>query len=346
MATHNKKYYWLKLHEDFFTSKRIKRLRQIAGGDCFTIIYFKMLLKALKTEGYLYFDGVMNDFAEELALDIDESADNVRLTMDYLIKVGLLEMSEDQSEGYLTYLKNCIGSETASTIRSRESRAKKKEALQCNNNMLQSNAKVLQCNTNATETLQCNTNATEMMQCNTIAALTKPVCRVEIEKEIEKEIEIEKDINISNTNVLDISSDNKNMSDSETEQPLPSIQYDQIIALWNTLTAYGITPVRIIGPTTERGRMLRARLRQYGFDSFAECVDQIKASDFLQGKNNRAWMITFDWLVHPSNYPKVLEGNYKTSHKSQDTKARNFLPSVNSYDGENFEELESKLLDN
>ena len=317
MATHNKKYYWLKLHEDFFTSKRIKRLRQIAGGDCFTIIYFKMLLKALKTEGYLYFDGVMSDFAEELALDLDESPDNVRLTMDYLIKVGLLEMSADQSECYLTYLKNCIGSETASTIRSRESRAKKKEALQCNNDVLQSNAKVLQCNTNATKTLQCNTNATEMMQCNTLASLTEPVCRVEIEKEIE--IEIEKDINISNTDVLDISSDNENLSDSVNEYQMPKIQYDQVIALWNTLSAYGITPVRIIGPATERGRMLRARIRQYGFDSFAECVDQIKASDFLQGKNNRAWMITFDWLVHQAITQKFWKAITKQaiSHRIQ-----------------------------
>ena len=72
MAAHNKKYYWLRLYDDFFTSKRIKRLRQIAGGDCFTIIYFKMLLKALKTDGFLYFDNVLGDFAEELALDLDE----------------------------------------------------------------------------------------------------------------------------------------------------------------------------------------------------------------------------------------------------------------------------------
>ena len=90
-----KRYYWLKLADDFFTSKRIKKLRSLAGGDTFTIIYLKMQLKALKTDGYLYFDGIMNDFAEELALDIDESVENVKITIQYLLTVGLLECSGD-----------------------------------------------------------------------------------------------------------------------------------------------------------------------------------------------------------------------------------------------------------
>ena len=31
-----KKYYWLKLKEDFFRQKEIKKLRKIAGGDTYT----------------------------------------------------------------------------------------------------------------------------------------------------------------------------------------------------------------------------------------------------------------------------------------------------------------------
>ena len=38
-----KRYYWLKFREDFFESKRIKRLRRMAGGDTYLIIYLKML---------------------------------------------------------------------------------------------------------------------------------------------------------------------------------------------------------------------------------------------------------------------------------------------------------------
>ena len=52
------RYYWLKLQEDFFDSKRIKKLRRIAGGDTYTIIYLKMQLKALKTNGVLEYTGI------------------------------------------------------------------------------------------------------------------------------------------------------------------------------------------------------------------------------------------------------------------------------------------------
>ena len=46
-----KRYYWLKLKDDFFTSKEIKKLRRVAGGDTYTIIYQIMLLLAIKSDG-------------------------------------------------------------------------------------------------------------------------------------------------------------------------------------------------------------------------------------------------------------------------------------------------------
>lgn len=36
-----KRYYWLKLPDGFFRQKAIKKLRKIAGGDTYTIIYLK-----------------------------------------------------------------------------------------------------------------------------------------------------------------------------------------------------------------------------------------------------------------------------------------------------------------
>ena len=39
-----------------------KKLRKIAGGDTYTIIYLKMLLIAMKNDGKLYFEGVEDDF--------------------------------------------------------------------------------------------------------------------------------------------------------------------------------------------------------------------------------------------------------------------------------------------
>ena len=121
-----KRYFWLKLYDDFFTSKRIKKLRTIAGGDTYTIIYLKMQLKALNTDGYLYFDGLMSDFAEELALDIDEKPEDVKVTINYLLSAGLLE-TNDGEQYKLPFMDNCIGSETAHTQRQREYVKRKKE---------------------------------------------------------------------------------------------------------------------------------------------------------------------------------------------------------------------------
>ena len=47
----------------------------------------------------------------------------------------------------------------------------------------------------------------------------------------------------------------------------------------------------------------------------------IKESSFLKGQNNKNWTITFDWLIKPSNFIKVLEGNY--TDKEDGSNARN-----------------------
>lgn len=155
-----KRYFWLKLHKDFFQRKEIKRLRKIAGGDTYTIIYLKMLLRSIMSDGKLYFDGLEDDFASELALDLDEKEENVQITIQYLLKSGLLEMCSDE-EYYLPDTKDSTGCETAAASRMRKCRAKK-------------------------DKLERN-NVTQMLQSG----------YGEIEIELEKDIEIEKEIDSS-----------------------------------------------------------------------------------------------------------------------------------------------------
>ena len=42
-----KRYFWLKLDRHFFNNARIKKLRRLAGGDTYTIIYLKLLLLSI-----------------------------------------------------------------------------------------------------------------------------------------------------------------------------------------------------------------------------------------------------------------------------------------------------------
>ena len=129
-----KRYYWLKLKEDFFEQRVIKKLRKIAGGDTYTIIYLKLQLLAMKNDGKLVFENVEEDFASEMALELDEDIENVRVTLMYLEKNNLIETISDE-EYFLPEVLSVTGSETASAIRVREHREKKK-ALQCNNNVI------------------------------------------------------------------------------------------------------------------------------------------------------------------------------------------------------------------
>ena len=127
----NKKYYWLKLKDDFFRDKRIKKLRRIAGGDTYTVIYLKMQLLSIRNNGYLIYEGIEDNFAEELALELDEDTENVKVTLAFLHGNGMIEETE-QDKFLMTETIKCIGSESASAERVRKYRAKKQQALQCN----------------------------------------------------------------------------------------------------------------------------------------------------------------------------------------------------------------------
>lgn len=119
-----KRYYWLKLPDDFFRQKPIKKLRKIAGGDTYTVIYLKMLLISLKNDGKLYFDGVEDNFCEELALELDEEEENVKVTVQFLMAQDLLKLI-NESEYELTECSRMVGSESASAERMRRLRDKK-----------------------------------------------------------------------------------------------------------------------------------------------------------------------------------------------------------------------------
>lgn len=103
-----------------------------------------MLLLSLKDGGKLYYDEVESDFVKEIALTIDEQEDDVSVTLTYLFKQGLLEVIVDNQEYFLTEIPLLIGSETASTRRSRKSRQQKTEqkALQCSTNATKRNGEI------------------------------------------------------------------------------------------------------------------------------------------------------------------------------------------------------------
>lgn len=140
MVTENRRYYWLQLKDDFFNSKEMKLMRKLPGGEEITIIYLKMMLASLAERGKLFFEGLAEDLAEELSLIIDEDPEAIRLTLMFLTKKKLLTTS-DNYQFNLEQVPEMVGSETASTRRSRKHRETQK-ALQCNTTATKGNGDI------------------------------------------------------------------------------------------------------------------------------------------------------------------------------------------------------------
>jgi hypothetical protein len=62
--------------------------------------------------------------------------------------------------------------------------------------------------------------------------------------------------------------------------------------------------------TTQRKVSIEARNKEHGKNVIFEVLKKAGASKFLNGENDRGFIAGFDWIFKPSNFVKILEGNY------------------------------------
>lgn len=122
-----KKYYWLKLKEDFFNDDTIEWIEEQENGKEYCLFYLKLCLKSLKTNGLLIRnvgEMLIPYDVKKLAEVTNTSQDTVRVAMQLFKNVGLIQIL-DNGEIYLTQLKNMVGSETKWAEKKRLQRANK-----------------------------------------------------------------------------------------------------------------------------------------------------------------------------------------------------------------------------
>ena len=149
-----------------------------------------------------------------------------------------------------------------------------------------------------------------------------------------------------NDNDNEYDNDNDNDVSKETDNNIPSkeglsisenpkvdparrcakIDFAAIKAYWNTKhDQSGSAMRRLTLMSDQRKSNVRARIREYGGDvqKVYKAIDKAMASDFMNGKNGKRWVASFDWMMCPSNFPKVREGNYDNEQPagSQQTQA-------------------------
>lgn len=139
----------------------------------------------------------------------------------------------------------------------------------------------------------------------------------------------------SDTTVTVTVTDTVTVADTDKE-PVPAIQCKQIEELFHS-TCKSLPRIRSLN--NQRKAHIRNLLKTYTVDDFQTVFAKAEASDFLSGRTGKWSGCCFDWLIKPSNFLKVLEGNYDNAMKKQNTKFNN--STERTYD---MDELERKLL--
>lgn len=109
----------------------------------------------------------------------------------------------------------------------------------------------------------------------------------------------------------------------------------RVIDAWNSL---GLGQVRKVVSGTQREQLLKKRIKDYGIDDVLRAIENVRSSKFLNGNNNKGWIITFDWFLKPNNFPKVLDGNYESDQQQPQNK-KQYTPPHKSIDVDQFNKL-------
>ena len=78
---------------------------------------------------------------------------------------------------------------------------------------------------------------------------------------------------------------------------------------WNAMAAAHGLP-RVSALNDERRAKMRMRLDEHGRQAFTEAIGNIAKSPMCRGENSRGWRAAFDFLLQPSSFLKIIEGNY------------------------------------
>lgn len=104
----------------------------------------------------------------------------------------------------------------------------------------------------------------------------------------------------------------------------PDLRIESIVQLWNEATA-GTKLHQCRGLSETRRKHIRARLHDQGAETIRSAIAKVVASEFCCGRNDRGWVLTFDWLMaSPDHMLRVIEGRYdnRTALRSTGTDGR------------------------
>ena len=101
------------------------------------------------------------------------------------------------------------------------------------------------------------------------------------------------------------------------------INYNALMDTFNKMFSGKLPEVTTM--TDKRKKAIRARATEHGKEAIMTVFNNVSQSAFLLGHNNQNWRCDFDWIFRPTNFIKILEGNYngaRISKNQQDSEQR------------------------
>jgi hypothetical protein len=81
------------------------------------------------------------------------------------------------------------------------------------------------------------------------------------------------------------------------------------VALWNTRTAGRLPVAMMPRPGSERFKAICAALdNEIGWGDWGAAMEELARSPFHAGENPRGWCATIDFIIHPNQREKWVEG--------------------------------------
>ena len=158
----NKKYYYLRLKDNFFDSDELKILESMKDGYLYSNILLKLYLRSLKNDGKLVVNDRIPYNAEMLASVTGHQIGTVKQALSIFKDLGLIDVLENGAI-YMLDIQNFIGKGSSEADRKREYR----QRIESDRTNVQTNLRQ-------------------------ISEKSPPEIEIEKEKEIEKELELDK----------------------------------------------------------------------------------------------------------------------------------------------------------
>jgi len=102
----------------------------------------------------------------------------------------------------------------------------------------------------------------------------------------------------------------KKLPEASPEEYLLSADIQNTLLKWNTFAKkHSLAEIMEIEGTRRKHLVARIRMKKNPFIIEA-MLEIIEKCPFLLGKTKAGFRVFFDWIVNPSNYQKIIEGNY------------------------------------